>query len=102
MPAAAEIAFAYEFLLTAVKAFVPFSVVLTGEGFAAHGADEGALVGVGAKMGAQVVGPREAFGAEGALECGGMFLDALLFAGGGWASRVCKFEYVISVGNGRG
>ena len=65
------------------------AVVLAREGFAADGADEGALVGVGAQVGAEVVGAGEALGAEVALECGGVFLHALpVVAGGGGAGGV--------------
>ena len=73
----AQLATADEFLLAGVEAFVAFAVVLAREGFAADGTDERALVGVGAEVGAEVVGTGEALGAEVALECGGVFLDAL-------------------------
>ena len=56
---------------------MPLAVVLPGEGLAAHCADEGALVGVRAEMGSEVVGAREALGAEVALESGRVFLYAL-------------------------
>ena len=69
-----------EFLLAAVQALVAFTVVLTGERFAADGADEGALVGVRAEVGAEVVGAGEFLWAQGALEGGGVFLVAA-FAG---------------------
>lgn len=52
-----------------------FAVVLAGEGFAADSAYEGAFVGMGAEMGAEVVGPGKAFGAEVALEGCWVFLD---------------------------
>lgn len=52
-------------------------VVLTRECLPAHRADEGALVGVCAQMGPQVVRTGEALRAEGALEGSRMFLDAL-------------------------
>ena len=41
-----ESAFADEFLLAGVQAFVAFAVVLAREGFAADGADKWSLVGV--------------------------------------------------------
>ncbi|KAI4130093.1 MAG: hypothetical protein LQ347_003509 [Umbilicaria vellea] len=72
--AGAEVAAADEFLLAAVEALVAFAVVLAREGLAADGADEGPFVGVGAQVGAEVVGAREAFGAEVALEVGRVFL----------------------------
>jgi hypothetical protein len=72
-----ELASTDEFLLAAVEAFVAFAIVLAGEGFAADGADEGTLVGVGAQVGAEVVGTRESLGAETALVCGWVFLNPL-------------------------
>ena len=77
-----KLAFADEFLLAGVQAFVAFAVVLAREGFGADGADEGTLVGVGAEVGAEVVGAREFLGAEVALEGGGVFLHAFVLAGG--------------------
>ena len=52
------------------------AVVLTGEGLAADCADEGAFVGVGSEMRAQVVSTGEAFRAQVALKCCGVFLGA--------------------------
>lgn len=78
-----------------------FAVMLAGEGFAADGAYEGAFVGVGAEVRAEVIGSGEAFGAEGALEGRWVFLDTLFSSGGGWTVWVGEFEDVISVGNGR-
>lgn len=82
-----------------MQAFVAFAVVLAGEGFAADGADEGAFVGVGAEVGAEVVGSREAFGAEVALEGCGVFLYALFGARGRRAGRVGELEDVVPVGD---
>lgn len=75
------------FLFAGVEAFVAFSVVLARKGFAADGADEGTFVGVGAEMGAEVVGSGEAFGAEIALVVCWMFLDSLFFSLGGEAGK---------------
>lgn len=72
-----EDAAADKLLLSAVEALVPLAIVLAGKGFAADGADKGTLVRVSSQMGAQVVGAREALGAEGALEGCRMFLRAL-------------------------
>ena len=77
--AALQRAFADEFLLARVQAFVAFAVVLAREGFAADCADEWAFVGVRAQMGAEVVGAGEAFGAEVALECCWVLLDTAVF-----------------------
>jgi hypothetical protein len=55
---------------------VAFAIVLSCEGFAADGADEWALVGVGAEMRAEVICAGEAFRTECALEGGGVFLLA--------------------------
>ena len=100
--ACAQLAAADEFFLAGMETLVAFAVVLAGKGFAADGADEGAFVGVGAEMGAEVVGAREAFGAEVALEGGRVFLDALFRSGGRRPGWVCEFEDVISIGDGRG
>lgn len=53
---AGQLPSADEFLLARVEALVAFAVVLAGKGLAADGADEGALVGVGAKVTSEVVG----------------------------------------------
>ena len=80
-----EVAFADEFLLAGVEAFVAFAIVLAGKGFATDGADEGPFVGVGAQMRAEVVGTSEAFGTKGALEGGGVFLYPCAVVTGGCA-----------------
>lgn len=86
---------------------MPLSVVLAREGFAADGADEWSLVGVGSEMGAQVVGAGEALGAEGALEGGGVLLDALRVAvfcaaGCGLIFGVCEAENIVALVGNRG
>ena len=100
--ARAELAAADEFFFARVEPFVAFAVVLAREGFAADGADKGAFVGVGAEVGAKVIGAGEAFGAEVALEGCRVFLDALFRSGSGRSGRVREFEDVIPVGDGRG
>lgn len=80
VPAYAQLTAADELLLAAVKTLVALAVVLAGERFAADGAHKGALVGVRAQVGAQVVGSREALRAEVALERGRVLLDAPLGA----------------------
>ena len=75
--AMAELAFADKLFLARMEAFVPLAVMLAGEGFATDGADEGALVGVGPEVRAEIVGAGEALGAETALKGGGVLLDAV-------------------------
>ena len=58
-----------------MQPFMALAVMLAGEGFAAYRTDEWKLVGVGAKVRAKVVGPRETLGTESALECRRMLLD---------------------------
>lgn len=67
-----------------MQTLVALAVVLTRKGLATHGADEWAFVGVSAKVRAEVVGTREAFGTERALEGSRVFLRA--------------FEYIAGVG----
>jgi len=101
-PAVGELTAADELFLAGMEALVAFAVVLASECFAADGADEGALVGVGAEMGTKVVGACEALGAEIALEGGGVFLDAL--AVGGYCARtpgVSEVKNVVTMGNAR-
>lgn len=75
-----------------------FAVVLAREGFAAHCADEGSFVCVGAEVGAKIVGAGEAFRTKGALEGGGVFLDSFLFAWGCAGSLgIGEIEDVVSV-----
>ena len=78
-----------ELLLARVQALVALAVVLARKGLAADGADKGPLVGVGAQVGAQVVGAREALRAEVALEGGRVLLGALGVVGvdGGAGTR---------------
>lgn len=75
-----------------MKSLVALAVVLSGEGFATDCAHERSFVGVSAKMRAQIVCPGEPFGAESALESGGMLLDALRIAGSctgaPWVSQI--------------
>ena len=102
--AGAELAAADEFLFAAVEAFVAFAVVLAGEGFAADGADKRPFVGVGAQVRAEIVGAREALGAERALECGGVFLHAsgVFLAAGVRPGGVGEIEEVFAVYRGCG
>ena len=100
--AGAEFAAADEFLLAAVETFVAFAVVLACESLAADGANKGTFVGVGAEMGAEVVGSCETFGTEVALKCGWMFLHAAVCASGRGAVWVGELEDVVTVWNGGG
>ena len=76
-----------------------FAVVLPREGFAAHCADKGPLVGVGAEMRAEVVSACEFLGAESALERRGVFLHALCAVGCdvGRPVWVCKVEDAVAM-----
>lgn len=56
------------------------AIVLAGKGLATDRTHEWALVGVRAEMAAQVVGAREAFGAEMALKGGWVLLGAAIVA----------------------
>ena len=75
------------------------AVVLARKGLAADGTHKGPFVGVGAQVGAEVVGAGEAFGAEGALEGGRVFLDAAGVFGParGGAGGVGEVEEVFAV-----
>lgn len=59
-----------------MKALVTLPVMLSCKRLATHSAYEGSLVGVGAKVRAQVVRTGEALGAERALESCRVFLHA--------------------------
>lgn len=59
-----------------MKALVTLPIMLSCECLATHSAHEGSLVGVGAKVRAQVVGTGEALRAERALESRRVFLHA--------------------------
>lgn len=60
-----------------MKTLMALPVMLSCKCLAAHSANKGPLVGVGAKVRAQVVGAGKALGAEGALESCGVLLHAL-------------------------
>ena len=45
-----KLSFTNELLLSRMKSFMTLSIMLTRKGFSAHGTDEWAFVGVGAKM----------------------------------------------------
>jgi hypothetical protein len=94
-----KLAMADKLLLSSVQALVALAVVLAGKGLAAHRAQEGTLVGVGAEMGAEVVGSREAFGAQATLEGGRVLLCALrgVRVVGGGTVLVGEIEDVVSV-----
>lgn len=93
-----EFAAADKFLFARVEAFMTFAIVLACEGLATDSADEGSFVGMSAKMRAEIVGAREAFGAESTLEGGRMFLN-FSFAGNGGSSGIGKLEDVVPIGN---
>lgn len=78
-----------------------FTIMLARKGFAADGADEWPLIRMCAEMASEVVGASEAFRAEVTLEGSGVFLDALLGAGGGWTGRIRQLKDVIPVWNRR-
>ena len=63
-----QIAFTHKLLDTRVQLLVAFAVVLPRKGFAARVADEGPFVGMRAFVGAQVIGAREGFGTQRAVE----------------------------------
>lgn len=87
-----------EFLLTGMKTFVAFTVVLTSERFAADGAYERSLVGVRAQMGAEVVRSSESLRTEIALKRGGvLLLPAALCAVGRCSLGIGEIEDVVSL-----
>lgn len=69
-----------KFLLPTMQAFVSFAIVLARESFLADGADERSFIRVCAQMRAEIVSSCETFGAESALKCGGVFLDAVVIS----------------------
>lgn len=95
-----ELAFADEFFLAAVQAFVALAVMLTRKRLAADGAHKGPLIGMRAQVRAEVVRACKAFGTKRALKGGRVFLNPLVRAGGGRPGRVGQFEDVIAVGDG--
>lgn len=95
-----ELAFADEFFLAAVQAFVALAVMLTRKRLSADGAHKRPLIGMRAQVRAEVVRACKALGAERALEGGRMFLNSLVRTGGGRPVRVGQFEDVIASGDG--
>ena len=95
-----ELAFADEFFLTAVQAFVALAVMLTCKRLTTDGAHKGPLIGMRAQVRAKVVRACKAFGTERALEGGRVFLNSLVCARGGRPVRVGQFEDVIASGDG--
>lgn len=95
-----ELAFADEFFLTAVQAFVALPVMLTGKRLAADGAHKGPLISMCAQVRTEVVRACKTFRTERALEGGRVFLNPLIRTGGGRSGRVGQFEYVVAVGDG--
>lgn len=61
-----------------MQAFVPFSVVLSSKSLATDCTDKWSLVSVGAQVGSKIVGARESFGTQVALERGRVLLRALV------------------------
>ena len=85
-----------------MQTLVSFSVMLTSEGFSANGAHKGALISMSPKVRAQVICSGESFGAQCALECSGVFLNAgSICSARGGTVRVREFEDVVSVWDGR-
>jgi hypothetical protein len=77
---------------------VALAIVLACECFAAHGANEGALVCVCAQMGPKVVRSRETLRTESALERGRVFLLPATLRAIGWCPlRVGEIQYVVSL-----
>ena len=97
-----QAALAHELLLARVQALVPLAVVLARESLAAHRTHERPLVSVGAQVRAEVVGAREAFGAEGALERRRMFLHPLAVVARRSSRGIREIEDIVAVRNGRG
>src|SRR5271154_6007430 len=99
-----QFAFANKFLLTAMKTFVSFSIVLTSERFAADCANKRSLISVGSQMRPQVVGTSEFFSAQVALKVGRVFL----YSGASMCGRrvrsswICEIENVFAGIDGRG
>jgi hypothetical protein len=75
-----EISFANELLLSGMKSFVAFSVMLTSESFPTDCTYEWAFVGMGAEVRAEVVGTSKAFWTQITLEGCGVLLDPLRVA----------------------
>lgn len=95
-----ELSFANELLLSGMKSFMALSIVLACKGFPAHCTHEWTLIGVGAKMRAEVVSTSESFWAQIALEGCGMFLNSFgvaAFRRCGLVFRVRKSKDIVSV-----